>query len=148
LSERSRPIHVLGGRFTDAIADYMVAHLRVLRPQVRRITGQRFGWLDQLLDVGKRDVFVLFDIRRYSEDLAELARAASQRGATVTLFTDQWMSPISKVAKHVLPARVVVPSIWDSSAGLLLLVEALLSAIAAELGPAARNRLAAIERLR
>jgi len=148
LSERSRPIHVLGGRFTDAIADYMVAHLRVLRPQVRRITGQRFSWLDQLLDVGKRDVFVLFDIRRYSEDLAELARAASQRGATVTLFTDQWMSPISKVAKHVLPARVVVPSIWDSSAGLLLLVEALLSAIAAELGPAARDRLAAIERLR
>lgn len=148
LSDRNRPIHVLGGRFTDAIADYMVAHLRVLRPQVRRITGQRFGWLDQLLDVGKRDVFVLFDIRRYSEDLAELARAASQRGATVTLFTDQWMSPISKVAKHVLPARVVVPSIWDSSAGLLLLVEALLSAIAAELGPTARNRLAAIERLR
>jgi len=148
LSARNRPIHVLGGRFTDAIADYMVAHLRVMRPQVRRITGQRFGWLDQLLDVGKRDVFVLFDIRRYSEDLAELARAASQRGATVTLFTDQWMSPISKVAKHVLPARVVVPSIWDSSAGLLLLVEALLSAIAAELGPAARNRLAVIERLR
>jgi len=148
LADRNRPVHVLGGRFTDAIADYMVAHLRVLRPQVRRITGQRFGWLDQLLDVGKRDVFVLFDIRRYSEDLAELARAASQRGATVALFTDQWLSPISKVAKHVLPARVVVPSMWDSSAGLLLLVEALLSAIAAELGPTARERLSAIERMR
>jgi DNA-binding MurR/RpiR family transcriptional regulator len=148
LSERNRPVHVLGGRFTDAIADYMVAHLRVLRPQVRRITGQRFGWLDQLLDVGKRDIFVLFDIRRYSDDLADLARSASQRGATVTLFTDQWLSPISKVAKHVLPARVVVPSIWDSSAGLLLLVEALLSAIAAELGSTARNRLTAIERMR
>ena len=148
LSDRNRPVHVLGGRFTDAIADYMVAHLRVMRPQVRRITGQRFGWLDQLLDVGKRDVFVIFDIRRYSEDLADLARAASQHGATVALFTDQWLSPISKVAKYVLPARVVVPSIWDSSAGLLLLVEALLSAIAAELGPSARNRLTAIERMR
>lgn len=148
LSERNRPVHVLGGRFTDALADYTVAHLRVLRPHVRRITGQRFGWLDQLLDVGKRDVFVLFDIRRYSDDLAELARAASQRGATVTLFTDQWLSPISRVARHVLPARVVVPSIWDSSAGLLLLIEALLSAIAANLGSTARNRLSAIERLR
>lgn len=148
LADRNRPVHVLGGRFTDALADYMVAHLRVLRPRVRRITGQRYGWLDQLLDVGKRDVFVLFDIRRYSEDLDELARVASQRGATVTLFTDQWLSPISRVAKHVLPARVVVPSMWDSSAGLLLLVEALLSAIAAELGPTARNRLTAIERMR
>jgi DNA-binding MurR/RpiR family transcriptional regulator len=148
LADRNRPVHVLGGRFTDPIADYMVAHLRVLRPQVRRITGQRIGWLDQLLDVGKRDVFVLFDIRRYSDDLAHLAREATKRGATVTLFTDQWLSPISKVAKHVLPARVVVPSIWDSSAGLLLLVEALLSAIAAELGPVARNRLTAIETMR
>jgi DNA-binding MurR/RpiR family transcriptional regulator len=148
LADRNRPVHVLGGRFTDPIADYMVAHLRVLRPQVRRITGQRFGWLDQLLDVGKRDVFVLFDIRRYSDDLAHLAREAAKRGATVTLFTDQWLSPISKVARHVLPVRVVVPSIWDSSAGLLLLVEALLSAIAAELGPVARNRLTAIETMR
>lgn len=148
LADRNRPVHVLGGRFTDPIADYMVAHLRVLRPHVRRITGQRFGWLDQLLDVGRRDVFVLFDIRRYSEDLADLAESASHRGATVTLFTDQWLSPISKVANHVLPARVVVPSIWDSSAGLLLLVEALLSAITAELGPTARKRLTTIERMR
>jgi DNA-binding MurR/RpiR family transcriptional regulator len=148
LADRNRPVHVLGGRFTDPIADYMVAHLRVLRPQVRRITGQRIGWLDQLLDVGKRDVFVLFDIRRYSADLAEFAQEAVKRGATVTLFTDQWLSPISKQARHVLPAHVVVPSIWDSSAGLLLLVEALLSAIAAELGPRARNRLTAIEAMR
>jgi DNA-binding MurR/RpiR family transcriptional regulator len=148
LAERNRPVHILGGRFTDPIADYMVAHLRVLRPHVRRITGERFGWLDQLLDIGKRDVFVLFDIRRYSEDLAELAQQAVRRNATVALFTDQWLSPISKVARYVLPARVAVPSMWDSSAGLLLLVEALLSAIAAELGPAARSRLTAIERMR
>lgn len=148
LAERNRPVHVLGGRFTDALADYMVAHLRILRPQVRRITGQRSGWLDQLLDVGKRDVFILFDIRRYSEDLEHLAQEAAKRGATVALFTDQWLSPISRVAKHVLPVRVAVPSIWDSSAGLVLLVEALLSAIAAELGPVARDRLTAIEKMR
>ena len=148
LAERNRPVHVLGGRFTDALADYMVAHLRILRPQVRRITGQRSGWLDQLLDVGKRDVFILFDIRRYSEDLEHLAQEAAKRGATVALFTDQWLSPISRVAKHVLPVRVAVPSIWDSSAGLVLLVEALLSAIAAELGPVSRNRLTAIEKMR
>lgn len=148
LADRNRPVHILGGRFTDPIAEYMVVHLRVLRPQVRRITGQRFGWLDQLLDVGRRDVFVLFDIRRYSEDLEHFAQAVSKRGATVALFTDQWLSPISKVAKHVLPVRVAVPSIWDSSAGLLLLVEALLSAIAAELGPTARDRLTSIEDMR
>ncbi|MEO8666880.1 MAG: MurR/RpiR family transcriptional regulator [Bauldia sp.] len=148
LVDRSRPVHVLGGRFTDAIAEYLVAHLRVLRPQVRRVVGERLGRLDQLIDVGKRDVFVIFDIRRYSEDLNHFARQAAKRGATVTLFTDQWLSPISKVARHVLPAHVVAPSVWDSSAGLLLLVEAMLSAVAGELGDHARERLIAIEALR
>jgi DNA-binding MurR/RpiR family transcriptional regulator len=148
LADLGRPVHVLGGRFTDAIADYFVAHLRVLRPQVRRIVGERLGRLDQLLDVGKRDVFVLFDIRRYSDDLNNLAHQAAKRGATVTLFTDQWLSPISKVARHVLPAHVVAPSVWDSSAGLLLLVEAVLSAVAGQLGKYARERLTAIEALR
>ena len=148
LADRTRPVHVLGGRFTDPIADYLVAHLRVLRPEVRRVVGERFAWLDQLLDIGKRDVFVVFDIRRYSEDLSALAGQAAKRGATVTLFTDQWLSPVSKVARRVLPAHVVAPSVWDSAAGILLLVEAVLSAVATELGAHARDRLTAIEAMR
>jgi DNA-binding MurR/RpiR family transcriptional regulator len=148
LADQNRSVHVVGGRFTDPIADYLVAHLRVLRPRVRRLAGGRMNWLDQLLDVGKRDVVVVFDIRRYADDLAEFATKAAKRGATVALFTDQWLSPISRVAGHVLPAHVAAPSVWDSSAGLLLLVEAALSAVARRLGADARDRLTAIETLR
>lgn len=148
LADGSRPLHVIGGRFTDPIADYLIAHLRVLRPLVRRIEGGAMNRIDQLLDIGKRDVIVVFDIRRYAEDIAEFAGRAAGRGATVALFTDQWLSPVSRVARHVLPAHVVAPSIWDSSAGLLLLVEATLSAVAHALGPVARERLSAIETLR
>ena len=148
LADGGRPVHVLGGRFTGPIAEYLVAHLRVLRPKVRRIAGDGLNWLDQLLDVGKRDAVVIFDIRRYSTDIAAFAGKAAKRGATVALFTDQWLSPVSRVAKHVLPAHVVAPSVWDSATGLLLLVEAVLSAVARELGGDARERLAAIEKLR
>ena len=148
LADGNRAIHVLGGRFTDPLADYLVAHLRVLRPRVRRVAGGGMNWLDQLLDIGKRDVVVIFDIRRYADDLAAFAGKAAKRGATVALFTDQWLSPVSRVARHVLPAHVVAPSVWDSSAGLLMLVEAMLSAVAGILGSAARDRLTAIEKLR
>ena len=148
LSDTNRQAHLLGGRFTDPLADYFGAHLRVLRPNVRRITGGRASWFDQLLDVGKRDVVVLFDIRRYSPDLAAFAERAIERGATIVLVTDQWLSPISRVAAHVLPAHVAVPSIWDSSGGLVLIVEATLAALARELGPKARDRLATLEKLR
>ena len=78
LADTNRPAHVLGGRFTDPLAGYFVAHLRVLRPNVRHITGGRASWLDQLLDVGKRDAVVLFDIRRYSTDLAAFAGTCRQ----------------------------------------------------------------------
>jgi DNA-binding MurR/RpiR family transcriptional regulator len=148
LADGGRPVHVLGGRFTDPLAEYLVAHLRVLRPRVRHVDGGEMNRSDQLLDVGRRDAIVLFDIRRYSTDLAAFAGKAVRRGATIALFTDQWLSPISRVARHVLPARVSVPSVWDSSAALLLLVEAILAGIAAQLGPAARKRLSAVEAMR
>ena len=148
LADGSRPVHVLGGRFTDPLAEYLVAHLRVLRARVRHVDGGEMNRSDQLLDVGKRDAIVLFDIRRYSADLAAFAGKAARRGATIALFTDQWLSPISRVARHVLPARVTAPSVWDSSAALLLLAEAILAGIAAQLGPAARKRLAAVEAMR
>ncbi|MBB5752778.1 MurR/RpiR family transcriptional regulator [Prosthecomicrobium pneumaticum] len=148
LADPRRPLHLLGGRFTDPLAEYMAAHLRVLRPQVRRMTGQPEAWRDRLLDVGRRDVLLIFDIRRYSRDLLALAERAAERGASIVLMTDQWLSPISKVAKHVLPAHVVVPSVWDSSAALMAVAEALVAAVVAERGEAARDRLAALERLR
>jgi DNA-binding MurR/RpiR family transcriptional regulator len=148
LSDTRNAVFVLGGRFTDAVADYFAAHLRVVRPDVRRLTGQHSQWADQLLDIGRRDVVMLFDIRRYSDDLLGFAEGASAQGATIVLLTDQWLSPISKLARHVLPAHVTVPSVWDSAAGPLLLAEALLSAVTANLGEVARDRLTAIEAMR
>ncbi len=148
LSDPRRSVHILGGRFTDPIAEYMAVHLRVLRADVRRITGQPAAWLDQLLDIQKRAVVVLFDIRRYSDDLAAFAARASARGATVVLVTDQWLSPISKVARHVLPAHVAAPSVWDSGAGLMLIVEAMLAAVATARGAEGRARLEALEAIR
>jgi DNA-binding MurR/RpiR family transcriptional regulator len=148
LADPRRTVYVLGGRFTDHLAGYFAAHLRVLRPGVRRLSGQQSQLQDQLLDVARRDIVIVFDIRRYSEDLNRLAAAAARRGAIVVLFTDQWLSPISRVARHVLPAHVTVPSIWDSGIGLVMLVEAILSATSGELGPVTRKRLNAIEDLR
>ncbi len=148
LSDTHRQVHILGGRFTDPLADYFGVHLRVLRSNAHNIGGGQENWSDQLLDIGKRDVVILFDIRRYATDLAAFAEAAVERGATIVLITDQWLSPIARVAAHVLPAQVAVPSIWDSSGGLLLLVEAILAALARELGSKARDRLATLEKLR
>lgn len=148
LADPRRPVHLIGGRFTDPLARYMAAHLRILRAGVTHMDGQPGNWLDQLVDLGRRDVLVVFDVRRYQDDLVRLAEAAAERQATVILLTDQWLSPAARFAAHVLPARISVPSAWDSGAALMTLVEALIAAVTAADAERSRQRIAALEGLR
>ena len=148
VADPRRPLHLLGGRFTDALARYMTAHLRILRPNVSHLDGQRANWRDQLIDMGPRDVLFLIDIRRYQDDLVELAAEAAKRRVTTILLTDQWLSPVARNARHILPARVAVPSAWDSNVALLAVIEALIAEVTARRGAKSRARMAAIEALR
>lgn len=148
LSDSSRPLHLLGGRFTDPLAAYAAAHLRLLRPNVRHIQGQPDQWRDQILDIGRRDVVILFDIRRYQKDLVDFAAAVAARHARIVLVTDQWLSPVARIAAHVLPARIKVPSAWDSSAALLALIEALVAAVTTRNWQAVETRIRNLEALR
>jgi DNA-binding MurR/RpiR family transcriptional regulator len=148
LADPKRPVHMLGGRFTDAIARYTTAHLRILRAGVHHIDGQPGNWRDRLVDIGRRDVLVVFDIRRYQEDLLAHALAMTERQAAVVLITDQWLSPIARLALHVLPTRIQVPSAWDSSAALLVVVEALIAAVTTRNWATVKARIGALEQLR
>lgn len=148
LADTRLRVHLVGGRFTDALALYLSVQLRILRPGVNHLQDQEANWLDQLLDMGARDVLVVFDIRRYQPSLLRLAERAAARGTRVVLITDQWLSPVSRVARHVLPARVAVPSMWDSNAALMAIGEALLAGVTRQLGAGSRARIADLEKLR
>jgi DNA-binding MurR/RpiR family transcriptional regulator len=126
----------------------MSAHLRVVRKKVHHLEGQEANWRDHLVDMGKSDVLIIFDIRRYQESLLILATKAAARGVTIVLFTDQWMSPIAGVAKHILTCRTAVPSAWDSATSVMALVESVMSRVTVEAGKSAAARIAELERLR
>ena len=138
-------IHLIGGRFTDALALYLSVQLRILRPGVSHMQEQESNWRDQLLDMGKRDVLVIFDIRRYQASLQRLALAAAARQVRIVLLTDQWLSPIVRVATHVLSARVAVPSVWDSSTALMALSEWLLAEVSRQGWEKSRRRIEELE---
>ena len=138
-------IHLIGGRFTDALAVYLSVQLRILRPGVSHMQEQESNWRDQLLDMGKRDVLLIFDIRRYQASLQRLAHAAAARQVRIVLLTDQWLSPIVRVATHVLSARVAVPSVWDSSTALMALSEWLLAEVSRQGWDKSRRRIEELE---
>jgi DNA-binding MurR/RpiR family transcriptional regulator len=148
LAERRGKTFLIGGRFTDPLARYMAAHLAIIQPDVYHLAGQESIWRDRLIDMGKRDVLVIFDIRRYQESLVRFAEKAHQRGVQIILFTDQWLSPISRFARHVIAGRTAVPSAWDSSAALFVVAETLIGAVTRQLEAAGAKRIRDLESLR
>ncbi|MDH6233592.1 DNA-binding MurR/RpiR family transcriptional regulator [Mesorhizobium soli] len=141
-------IFLIGGRFTDPIAHYMAAHLTIVRSNVFHLTGQESTWRDRLIDMGKRDVLLIFDIRRYQDSLIRLAEKAHTRGVEIVLFTDQWLSPIARFARHVIAGRTAVPSSWDSSAALFVVAETLIGELTRALEAESARRIREMEELR
>src|SRR5690606_26335221 len=76
LADRRGQLYLIGGRFTGPIARYMAAHLAIVRRDVWHLSGQESLWRDRLIDMGKRDTLIVFDIRRYQEGLVQFAEKA------------------------------------------------------------------------
>lgn len=148
LAQPKGNVLLVGGRFTDPVARYMAAHIAIIRPGVLHLDGQEGNWRDRLIDMGKHDVVLIFDIRRYQDSLLRFAEKAHQRGARIVLLTDQWMSPIARFARHVVAGRTAVPSPWDSSASLFVVVEAVIGELTRKLEVESARRLSDLDGLR
>jgi DNA-binding MurR/RpiR family transcriptional regulator len=148
LSNQRGHVYLVGGRFTDPLARYMAAHLSIIRSNVFHLDGQESMWQDRIIDMGKRDALLIFDIRRYQASLLRLAEKAHQRGVWIVLLTDQWLSPIARFAHHVIAGRTAVPSLWDSSATLFVATEAVIGAVTRRSEANTALRLREMEHLR
>jgi DNA-binding MurR/RpiR family transcriptional regulator len=147
LADRKRGIHIAGGRITGAIASYLATHLQMARPGVGLLPAAHASWPQYLLDIGKQDVILFFDIRRYDARMLDLAVSARERGAKIVLITDQWISPIARLAVHSLPLRIEAPSSWDSNIVPLFVAEALVAATVNASWAETGARIAALEAL-
>jgi len=148
MAARRGHMFLIGGRFTDPLARYMAAHLAIIRPNVFHLAGQESMWRDRLIDMGKHDVVLIFDIRRYQDSLLRFAEKAHQRGVAIVLITDQWLSPIARFARHVVAGRTAMPSAWDSSAALFVIAESLIDAATRRLEAEGARRIREMEGLR
>lgn len=129
IADLSHAVHIVGGRITMPLAEYLHTHLHMIRPGVTLMPALPASWPQYLLNMDRGDVLIAFDVRRYDPRLAELANLAHQRRVRIVLFTDQWMSPISSIAAHAFPLRIEAPSGWDSNVATLFMIEALIADI-------------------
>lgn len=135
LANERRHICTLGGRGSDVFAQMLAARLYQIRPNVRAVGGQPLGFSreDQLSFMGARDVVFAFDFRRYEESTIFFARTAAQRGATVILVTDAWLSPIADFASHVMTIYSDSGGPYDYWTPCLAMVETVLELMLSEM---------------
>ena len=148
LADVRRRVMVLGGRVSAPLARYLAAQLHLLRPGIGLVDAERSAPAQQLIDMRRSDLLVVFDYRRYQPDTIDCARVAAARGCDVILFTDQWLSPASAFARQVLVTSVETVGPFDSLVGAIAVVEAVVTAVLGKLGPRAEARMQNLERLR
>ena len=147
LAETKRAVTLIGGRFSSVLADYLAAHLRVLRPNVHVISATGADRAGALLDIGRRHVFVAYDYRRYQHDTVRAAITAKRQGATLIAFTDPYLSPLAAHADVILTSSVASPSPFDALTPALALTEAVIAALVDRLGDQPLARMARYDAL-
>ena len=149
LADSRRRVLSLGGRVSAFLARYLASQLHLIRPGVELIDPERSNPADHLVDLGRRDILVVFDFRRYQSDTINSAKVAAGQGSTVVLVTDPWLSPAAASARFVLVTGVqttVTP--FDSLVSAVALTETLIAGVLARLGETAHARMRRMDELR
>lgn len=136
-------IHVVGGRFSSALGTYFATHLQLMRPHVSAVSEIPLHRSNEVLDLGRNDVVVALDFRRYQRDTIDFGHAAAARGARVILITDPWLSPLVSSARLVLTVETTSPSPFDSFVSATAVLELLIHQIAKSMGAESLERMRA-----
>lgn len=148
ISDKRFKVITTGGRFSELIADYLHRHLHQLRPETYFQDSNPVSRGDVVIDINKKTLVIVYDIRRYQTDTINFVKEAHERGATIILITDPLLSPICKFANVVLSAEVEMMSPFDSQHSILALTEMLIAGILENLSENGKKRIEAIEAAR
>jgi len=144
LTDQNRTIYITGGRITHTLSHFLYLHMQMIRPRIRQFANDG-SWPHDLLDVKPNDIVIAFDVRRYENATLQMTQMCKEKGATIVLFTDQWRSPIHQIAALTFCCRIAVPSAWDTSLPLLMLVECVIAAMQEALWETVKDRTDALE---
>ncbi|MBQ3404072.1 MAG: MurR/RpiR family transcriptional regulator [Oscillospiraceae bacterium] len=131
----ARNIYVLGMRSSAALATFLSFYLNLLFPGVILVSGNVAGDIfEQILRVGKEDVFIGISFPRYSKRTLKAMEYAGDRGATVIGITDNKNSFVAEHSDIKLCAKSDMVSFLDSLVAPMSLINALILALSEKTG--------------
>ena len=126
----AKRIYILGVRSSSALASFLGFYFNLLVENVTLVhTNSVSEIFEQVLRVGPGDVLFGISFPRYSKRTLSAMKYARDRGARVIALTDSQLSPLARVADHVLLARSDMASFVDSLVAPLSVINALIVAV-------------------
>lgn len=126
----AKRIYILGVRSSSALASFLGFYFNLLFENVTLVhTNSVSEIFEQVLRVGPGDVLFGISFPRYSKRTLSAMKYARDRGARVIGLTDSQLSPLARVADHVLLARSDMASFVDSLVAPLSVINALIVAV-------------------
>ena len=126
----AKRIYILGVRSSSALASFLGFYFNLLFENVTPVhTNSVSEIFEQVLRVGPGDVLFGISFPRYSKRTLSAMKYARDRGARVIALTDSQLSPLARVADHVLLARSDMASCVDSLVAPLSVINALIVAV-------------------
>ncbi len=123
-------IYITGVRSAAALAEFAGFYLRLIIDNVRIIKSTGGDDLfEQILNVGKGDVFIGISFPRYSKNTVKALEYAKKNGAEVIGITDSKSSPVAQESTCCLIAENDAASFADSLTAPFSLINALIVAV-------------------
>ena len=144
LATGKRRVVTFGGFESEVCASHLANLLSQVRAGVRFQARGASGAIFEVLDVQRQTVVVAFDFRRYQTSTMNTVRRARERGASIVLFTDRWISPAADHADYVLVCNSKGVGRFDSRASCIALIEAIVADVTHRLGDEAERRIEAV----
>jgi DNA-binding MurR/RpiR family transcriptional regulator len=145
LADRRRAVHVLAGEFSRGVGMLFVTQLEMLRDHVSLLGGSPVRISRSVSGVAVDDIVVAIDHRRYERWVLDTSRRLVDAGAVLVAITDSAFSPLAERARHTFVVSARSPGPFDSHAGTIALVDAIIASVATRLRRSATERLDAVE---
>lgn len=137
--------YIAGFRNTAGLADYFATILSHVLPNVRRV-NHKDGFEDEAIDMGEKDILILFSLPRYSKNASIVLEIAREARCCIVVLTDKITAPITEGAAKVIVNDIESVSFANSISGMVLSMEILISLISKISGQKGRERLKTLDK--
>lgn len=126
----AKNIYIFGAMSSNVLARFMDNYFRFIFDNVHFVQPvNTSGIYEQLIRMGKDDVFIVISFPRYSQSTVNAASYAARCGADIIAITDSETSPLAANADQLLLAKSDMVSFADSLVAPLSVINALIAAV-------------------